>query len=936
MRTCLAVLLLLQLAIAQDLDQARHWDTAAAGHLRGGRLRAAQEAAARALAQYEGALGDDHLDVAAALDRLGNIDARLGEYRHAAPHLERALRIRGKALPGMHPDVVRSRLAVGRLYVEASRFLEAAEHLKAGVEGLELMLDEDDPQLAKALVETARVLAQAGDDKLAEGFYLRAIKLHRGPVAALLALELAGYLARRGDFDQGVKMATGAAAYMKRTLGEKSLGFARAANAIGSMYHREGRDEEAYRFLTKAAQITLALEGKHDLLTASIANNIASCLVELQKYETAEKFYRLARRLLDGAGQERAAMAAARNLARLRTMRGDYKSAAELLAPIVAHFTAKYPPEHPELLGLYAQLAVFYAVQGDVKSAIKFERACFLFGERILETELQTGTEVQRARTVVRHRTTAYRAVSLHAVTAPDDPEALELACAVVLRHKGRLLDAISRTFRAGHSSGVEGESFLRLKGVRSDLSTLILRRPAGMDDSGYKAEVARLHDLLGKLEAEVTRARGRSTTLTDIGRKVRPITAATVQESLPDGAVLADFLHYRPFNHRAKTDKERWGEPRYVVYIVRKTGPPLHVDLGETRPIDDLIGRFRRSLADPRSEDVAKLARRLDSAVFEPVRARANDARTVFVSPDGALGVLPFAALVDAKGRFVLETHRIHYLMSGREAILPENIYLGGFGAPVVIADPDFDREAREGIGASSARAGNLTGMRFGRLPGTAGEADALRALFPDARVLTRGNATETALKQVKSPRILHIATHGFFLEDLPRDVVGVRAVGVTKSGGSAPGAAMGKTENPLLRSGVALAGANRPRTAGGEDGIVTALELASLDLTTTKLAVLSACETGIGEIRNGDGVHGLRRALAIAGAESQMISLWKVHDEATRDLMVGFYKRLSAGESRIDALRNTQLEMLRGPKWGRPFFWAAFIVSGNWKPLP
>ena len=161
-------------------------------------------------------------------------------------------------------------------------------------------------------------------------------------------------------------------------------------------------------------------------------------------------------------------------------------------------------------------------------------------------------------------------------------------------------------------------------------------------------------------------------------------------------------------------------------------------------------------------------------------------------------------------------------------------------------------------------------------------------------------------------------------------------------------------RRENPFIRSGLALAGANKRDGKDGEDGILTALEASGLDLWGTKLVVLSACETGLGEVKNGEGVYGLRRALVLAGSESQVISLWQVSDEATRDLMVAFYKKLQAGEGRTAALSAVQLEMLRsndqtqagngrgltvgsGSKRDRshPFFWASFIQSGDWRSM-
>jgi CHAT domain-containing protein len=130
-------------------------------------------------------------------------------------------------------------------------------------------------------------------------------------------------------------------------------------------------------------------------------------------------------------------------------------------------------------------------------------------------------------------------------------------------------------------------------------------------------------------------------------------------------------------------------------------------------------------------------------------------------------------------------------------------------------------------------------------------------------------------------------------------------------------------------------LAGVNQRRSGANEDGVLTAAEAAALDLWGTELVVLSACETGLGDVKNGDGVYGLRRALVLAGSESQVMSLWQVSDAATRDLMKGYYTRLQRGEGRTEALRQVQLGMIRDDKRKHPFYWASFIQSGAWTGL-
>jgi CHAT domain-containing protein len=316
----------------------------------------------------------------------------------------------------------------------------------------------------------------------------------------------------------------------------------------------------------------------------------------------------------------------------------------------------------------------------------------------------------------------------------------------------------------------------------------------------------------------------------------------------------------------------------------------------------------------------------------------------------------------VDERNRYLLEDYSITYLTSGRD-LLRLQLSAGSRQGPLVVANPLFESGASAGVAGAPAqtsaqnrRSADFASSVFAPLPGTKGEATALGSILTGVRVFTDAQASESLLKHVGGPSILHIATHGFFLPDQPQGTADdVRATSRSSAQGVG-GAGHVEGENPLLRSGLALAGANRGRGGEGEDGVLTALEAAGLDLWGTKLVVLSACETGVGEVRNGNGVYGLRRALVLAGAESQVMSLWQVSDDATRDLMIGYYKRLQAGEGRTEALRSVQLEMLRGGQQDQsskdrglssklggqtkqsrshPFFWASFIESGDWRSM-
>jgi CHAT domain-containing protein len=322
-------------------------------------------------------------------------------------------------------------------------------------------------------------------------------------------------------------------------------------------------------------------------------------------------------------------------------------------------------------------------------------------------------------------------------------------------------------------------------------------------------------------------------------------------------------------------------------------------------------------------------------------------DDKRMLVSPDGQLNLIPFEALLDGQGRYLVERFSITYLPTGRD-LLRMQVPRESKSAPLLVADPSFGEPVGTMIArapgtkgrlsrSTSARRSITTGedlssMYFAPLGGTAQEARTIKSLFPEAQVLTGQLATKAALKQVEAPRLLHIATHGFFLLDpenstaLESPKTGVNGTRTTSAGA--------RLENPLLRSGLALAGANLNKGAS-DDGILTALEASNLNLWGTKLVTLSACDTGVGEVRNGEGVYGLRRAFFLAGTESLVMSLWPVSDYVTRELMTDYYSGLKRGFGRGEALRLAQLAMLKRKGRQHPFYWASFIQAGEWANL-
>ena len=279
----------------------------------------------------------------------------------------------------------------------------------------------------------------------------------------------------------------------------------------------------------------------------------------------------------------------------------------------------------------------------------------------------------------------------------------------------------------------------------------------------------------------------------------------------------MIEFAAYRPFDPRASVESgNQFGRARYVVYVLGHSGGARWKDLGPAEAIDRAVERMRTALANPARADVTRRARELHQLVLAPLEPMLADTTHLLISPDGPLHLVPFEALRTPGGRYVVEDHLVTYLTTGRD-LLRVSAARPAPAASAIFADPAFGRSRPPPVAS------------FARLAGTAGEAQRILTALPDARIRLGAAASEQELKGLRAPRVLHIATHGFFQPD------------------NAPRA---PAENPLLRSGLALAGANAGESRG-EDGILTALEAANLDLWGTRLVTLSACDTGIGVVR-------------------------------------------------------------------------------------
>lgn len=935
----------------------------------------------RALAVREKVLGPEHPDTATSLNALGEVYRETAAYAKAEPLYQRALAIREKVLGLEHPDTATPLNNLAEVYRRTAVYAKAEPLYKRALGIVEKVLGPEHPDTVTSLNNLAVFYDDIGAYSKAEPLYQRALAIREktlGPQHALTALSLnnlAGLYKSAGAYAKAEPLYQRALTITEKELGSNSSDTATLLKNLASLYRETGAYAKAESLYQRALAIHEKTLGPEHPLTASSLNSLAVNYIDTSDYVKAEPLYQRALMIrekvlgvehpdtavslsnLAGLYRHTGAYAQAElyyqralairekvldsehpdiaaslnNLAVLYDDNGAYAKAKPLYQRALAIREKVLNPDHPDIAASLNNLgSLAWQAENSVSALPFFERAQAIDRKNI-EAFLPVSSEVRRHLYVQQFFKRSYATISWS--LAVSNPQGTLLGLASVFDIKGRVLDTFSDSVaRLRQSVNQEDHAlFDQLTAITRQLSTLTYQGLGRLSADAYRTRLADLTAQQEQLEGELSK---RSAAFR---QQASPITPEAVRSVLPPRTALIEWFRYRPFNPRGKDEKTKWNQPHYVAYVLRKNVEPAVADIGEAEVIDQLTQDFRKALSDPQSMYTKEVAAELYVRLMKPLLPHLSNLGRLLISPDGALNLVPFGALIDDEGRYLAAQTEVAYLTSGRDLISSER-ESHARAASVVVANPDFGPAApfimpdEQALRPSRSFEIDHNGVTFNALPGTAEEAKTLKELLKvsEDHVLTQAKATEERFKQIHRPRILHVATHGFFLKDNELPGVALKQVGFSQDRTPVP---LG--ENPLLRSGLALAGANVRRSGENDDGILTAAEVAQIDLHGTQLVVLSACETGIGDVQNGEGVYGLRRALVLAGAETQVTSLWKVADEATKDLMVDYYQRLLNGEGRSEALRNAQLSMMKSKDRSHPYYWAAFVPIGDWRPL-
>jgi len=882
----------------------------------------------RALAISEKTLGADHPDLANCLSNLAVLNGKTGDLEAARSNYEKALEILARAKGAGSPETAHCAFNLGLLYFDLGEYEQAEALCREALTAQEKALGPDHPDVAASLGGLARLNQALGNYDQAEKMFKRALAImekhgENGAMRTAEALNnLAGLYADLGRFDRAEPLYQKSASIMERARGAGSPETAAVLNSLGLLFYEKGDYDKAKVDCGRALSMREKALGP---VHPDVANSLNS-------------------------------------LAAIAWAGGRDRDSETLLRRALAIRKKALGPTHPDVATTISNLAVLKASMGEPENAHSLFKQALDIDSGMLELVMGFTSEENKIRFLAGKRTHLYCFLSLVLQNLKESRSARLEACDAWLRRKGAVLEAHRRFQDAlAYSDSPEvTETFHELALARSRLSRLVFTGPEGRDLDAFDREIK-------ALEAEID---GLENRLSLISRqfmrqkKMARAAAGRVASALPPDSVLVDFALIRPYDFKARGSASKWGPARYLAFILHAgKGERIGlVDLGGADRIDGAVSGFKKAMGNLDEalasndkfklmqvrEKMAQASAGLHELVFAPLKQELGSAKEIFISPDGDLNLIPFEVLRDNSGRFLIEDHAFYYISTGRD-VLGFGLLKGQGLKTILLGAPDFNLDsekkdraltrlglAREKTFRSSSRAMDMRKLAFSPLAGTREEVEAIgQILGPGKSLLYFGpTALEEVLKGLdRPPKMLHLATHGFFLKDMEF------AVPCDQFGRGGSGHKV-RIYNPLLRSGLALAGANRRVNTEddqiGSDGILTAEEVLGLRLTGTETVVLSACETGLGEVKNGEGVFGLRRAFTQAGARSLVMSMWSVPDLETKELMVNFYRNLAqGGMNRGQALRRAELEEMEIVKrrYGCNdfFFWGAFIFLGE-----
>jgi tetratricopeptide (TPR) repeat protein/CHAT domain-containing protein len=882
-----------------------------------GKYREAIPIAERAIEVAKRTRGPEQPEAAEALNNLGLLFKKIGDYAKAEPLYREALRIRQKDLGPEHPETATSLNDLGVLYEAMGEYAKAEPLLQEALGIRQKVLGREHPDIAASLNSLA-VLDQAmGEYAKAEPLYQEALRIWQkvlGPEhlnTAHILNNLGELYQAMGEYAKAEPLYQEALRIRQKVLGPEHPDTATSLNNLAGLYCTMGEYAEAEPLYQEALQIRQKDLGPEHPETATSLNNLAALYCDMGEYAKAEPLYRESLQILQKVlGPEHPDTATSlNNLALLYEDMGEYAKAEPLLQGALRIYRKVLGPEHPNTATSLENIVLLEVDLGRIDEATALARQASAADLAVLSKLFSFTSEEQRLAYL-----DIFHPYRLFPILKGSETE----LAAAVLRYKGVVLDSIVEDrLVAEASQGSEGQKLVgRLNLDKRQLGQFLLQ-PSQKLSAETNQRIEALEGDVEKIESQLAEH------VAGLGeaRHALSVSLEQVQSTIPNNCALIEYLRYGHY-----LGKGKW-ELRYGAILLFSKGAPLWIPLGKAKEIESLVRRYGTLVrGSPQEEELSANLQALYEALWAPIgQALPSQTKRIIISPDGELNFISFATLLTKGKQFLAQRYSVQYVASGRDLLREPKPSIAR--EVVLFANPDFGLVSAPILAKADNGSGSIRGSEkrdvedwsFESLDGTQKESDELIKKFAEwgwtPTDFTAKGATKEALLKIHSPYILHLATHGFFAKE---DPIATHTDALLNDRQSVAKSTFFK--NPMHRSGLALAGAQATIEAWKReevppvenDGILTAEDVSTLDLQGTWLVTLSACDTGSGEARAGEGVMGLRRGFIQAGAQNLLMTLWPISDEVTVQIMSDFYDAAHDTGNAPEALAEVQRKWL------------------------
>lgn len=887
-------------------------------------------------------------------------------YNKAAPYAQKMYELTKKTFGDDHPKTINQLDILADFYFSYGKIEQAKSHYEILFAKVKKLFGKKNQITLKAMSNLATTYMHLHQFRKAKILYVKAIQQSRGNVNAstmvciknlgtlyqnegnyskaeilynqvitwfkenlgnthehtLKALYQLSYLhMRQARYHKAEKILLHILQVRTKALGEKHALTLRTLHRLSVLYGYMGKDKEGEFLSRKVLQASKKLFGLHHSQTLASMNNWAFFLAKRNNHNEAESTYQwLLNTRREKRGESHAdTLVAVNNLAIFYTKNKMYHKAEALIKKSMSACIKKLGKSHPNTIDMLESLAVLYSKQGRYQEALVVAETWLKYKSKFLQKILKIASREMRYHYLFTEQNMMSLLVSLY-LQQKDARKILNYS----LQRKGILLHfAAKGLWRLAQKNPRVHQLLRDLQSNREALSALLVNTQElseqQIDAIQKREEKIEKIELQLALDFDSMRSAPKEYLLEDIQK----VLSGTV----------VDFIVVKTCD--LKSEDLQVNDSWQLIAIVTTQNSVQLVELKEFEPILALIKQYRTQIINKSSmQQLQDTAKKLHAKIWRPLQKYCDAKNTVYVIPDRELNLLPLQALVDEKGHYLIENYKIHMLSSIHDLFYHPNDYGTAQDKAVIFANPNYGQNSSPD-----------TKLFFNPLPGTAIEGKLLKKMFAvkkqKVKLLFAGEANKDNIKSVTAPQILHIATHGFFARSSSQQ--GSRGIGQTFKKDSIPQLQLldnderkpvknsvytGTKENLFARCGLAFSQAN---TNPGK-GILTAMEVLSLDLFGTELVVLSACDTSQGEIAGfGSGLFSLQRAFQEAGTKAVMSSLWPASDKGTLYLMEKFYRHYLNNVSPQASLRATQLECIAENKYAHPYYWANFVMVGG-----